>query len=89
MDAGLTPFLLAKWVFVILAFVFVLLVARSLPQGHLVIKMAGAVATVNPEKLAELATEPGALSAFGRLLPPLRGFRRVGDLCHLASSYHK
>jgi hypothetical protein len=69
MDAGLTPFLLAKWVFVILAFVFVLLVARSLPQGHLVIKMAGAVATVNPEKLAELATEPGALSAFGRLLP--------------------
>jgi hypothetical protein len=67
MVAGLRPFLLAKWLFATLAFVLVLLVAQSLPHGDLIIKMAGAVATANPGKLAELTTEPFALEALGRL----------------------
>jgi hypothetical protein len=67
MDAGLPPFVFAKWVIAILAFASIFLVARSLPHGDLVIKMAGAVLTLNPGKLAELATEAGALEAFGRL----------------------
>jgi len=67
MDESLTPFLVAKWVFATLAFLLVFLVARSLPHGNLVIKMAGAALTINPGKLAELAAEPGALYASYRL----------------------
>ncbi|MDR3750807.1 MAG: hypothetical protein P4K94_04905 [Terracidiphilus sp.] len=68
MDASLPSFLIQKWAFAALAFFLVFLVVRGLPQGDLVIKMAGAVATVNFGKLAELAAEPGALDAFARLI---------------------
>ena len=68
MVAGLSPFLLAKCLFATLAIVLVFLVARSLPRGDVIIKMASAVASANPGKLAEFAAEPRALEALGRLV---------------------
>jgi hypothetical protein len=68
MDASLPPFVLAKWVIAILAFSLVFFAARSLPHGDLIVKMAGAVLTLNPGKLAELATDANGPDALLRLV---------------------
>jgi hypothetical protein len=70
MDAGLPPFLSAKWALILAAVVFVFLTGKLVPAADfaLIAKMMAAIVTVSPDKLTELAAEPGAQDAFLRMV---------------------
>jgi hypothetical protein len=70
MDAGLPPFLSAKWALILAAVVFVFLTGKLVPVADFVLiaKMMAAIVTVSPDKLTELAAEPGAQDAFLRMV---------------------
>jgi hypothetical protein len=70
MDAGLPPFLSAKWALILAALVFVFLTGKLVPAADfaLIAKMMAAIVTVSPDKLTELAAEPGAQDAFLRMV---------------------
>lgn len=70
MDAGLSPFLSAKWALILAAVVFVFLTGKLVPAADFVLiaKMMAAIVTVSPDKLTELAAEPGAQDAFLRMV---------------------
>jgi hypothetical protein len=70
MDAGLPPFLSAKWALILAAVVFVFLTGKFVPAADFVLiaKMIAAIVTVSPDKLTELAAEPGAQNAFLRMV---------------------
>jgi hypothetical protein len=70
MDAGLPPFLSAKWALILAAVVFVFLTGKLVPAADFVLiaKMMAAIVTVSPDKLTELAAEPGAQDAFLRMV---------------------
>jgi hypothetical protein len=60
----------AKWALILAAVVFVFLTGKLVPAANFVLigKMIGAIVTVSPDKLAELAAEPGAQDAFWRMV---------------------
>jgi hypothetical protein len=64
------PFLSAKWALILAAVVFVFLTGKLMPTSDFVLiaKMIGAIVTVSPDKLTELAAEPGAQDAFLRMV---------------------
>jgi hypothetical protein len=70
MNAGLPPFLSAKWALILAALVFVFLTGKLVPAADfaLIAKMIAAIVTVSPDKLTELAAEPGAQDALLRMV---------------------
>lgn len=70
MDAGLPPFLSAKWALILAALIFVFLTGKMVPAADfaLIAKMMGAIVTISPDKLTELAAEPGISNAFWRMV---------------------
>lgn len=70
MKAGLPTVVLSRWLLAICAFVLVFSSSRVLPQADLPLtsKLIASAVTLNPEKLAELAGEPGAPRAIAGLL---------------------
>jgi len=65
MDSALHPFVISKLALTILSVVGVFLIGFASPQKDSALngKVIGAAITLNSEKLAELAAEPGALGA--------------------------
>jgi hypothetical protein len=70
MDAGLPPFVSGKWALILAVLIFVFLTGKIVPAADftLIAKMMAAIVTVSPDKMTELAAEPGIRDAFLRMV---------------------